>query len=43
MNPDSRKRLFCGFDSDTDFPHICLDKDDRVSSGAEVAFDVDSI
>ena len=43
INPESRKKIFCGLDSRAEIPHICLDEDERVSSGAGVTFDVDSI
>lgn len=42
LNPECRK-IFCGLDFRAEIPHICLDKDESVSSGACVTFDVDSI
>ncbi|KAL7940579.1 hypothetical protein V8C42DRAFT_349396 [Trichoderma barbatum] len=43
VDPESRRKIFCGLESVAEIPYISLDKDERVSSGAGVTFDVDSI
>ncbi|KAL7903984.1 hypothetical protein GGI35DRAFT_484874 [Trichoderma velutinum] len=43
VNAECRKKIFCGVDSESEAPLICLDKDERVSRTAGVTFDVDSI
>ncbi|KAL7917189.1 hypothetical protein ACQKWADRAFT_61602, partial [Trichoderma austrokoningii] len=43
VNAECRKKIFCGVDSRSEAPLICLDKDERVSRTAGVTFDVDSI
>ncbi|RKK84479.1 hypothetical protein BFJ68_g17353 [Fusarium oxysporum] len=43
LSPESRRQLFCGIDSREEVPYICLDEDERVSDGAGVTFDIDSV
>ena len=43
LSPESRRQLFCGIDSTEEVPYICLDEDERVSDGAGVTFDIDSV
>ncbi|UKZ66008.1 uncharacterized protein TrAtP1_007191 [Trichoderma atroviride] len=43
VNAECRKKIFCGVDSRSEAPLICLDNDERVSRTAGVTFDVDSI
>ncbi|EXK75695.1 hypothetical protein FOQG_19539 [Fusarium oxysporum f. sp. raphani 54005] len=43
LSPESRRQLFCGIDSREEVAYICLDEDERVSDGAGVTFDIDSI
>ncbi|PON20099.1 hypothetical protein TGAM01_v211022 [Trichoderma gamsii] len=44
VNAECRKKIFCGVDSESEAPLICLDKDEKVSRTAGVTFDVvDSI
>jgi hypothetical protein len=43
LRPEARKQVFCGLDPRDDVPHIAINEDERVSSGAGVTFDVDSI
>ncbi|RKK66775.1 hypothetical protein BFJ69_g15098 [Fusarium oxysporum] len=43
LSPESRRQLFCGIDSRKEVPYICLDEDERVSDGAGVTFDIDSV
>ncbi|KAL7940768.1 hypothetical protein V8C42DRAFT_356065 [Trichoderma barbatum] len=43
VDRESRMKIFCGVGSGAEIPCISLDKDERVSGGAGVTFDVDSI
>ncbi|KAL7903813.1 hypothetical protein GGI35DRAFT_465187, partial [Trichoderma velutinum] len=43
VNAECRKKIFCGVDSESEAPLICLGNDERVSRTAGVTFDVDSI
>jgi hypothetical protein len=43
LSPESRRQLFCGIDSREEVPYIYLDEDERVSDGAGVTFDIDSV
>ncbi|KAG4256530.1 hypothetical protein BFJ72_g14788 [Fusarium proliferatum] len=43
LSPESRRQIFCGVDSREKVPYICLDEDERVSDGAGVTFDIDSV
>ncbi|PNP55221.1 hypothetical protein FNYG_15524 [Fusarium nygamai] len=43
LSPESRRQIFCGVDSREEVPYICLDEDERVSDGAGVSFDIDSV
>ena len=43
MHPEARRQVFCGLGTGKEAPHIGLDEDEKVSSGAGVNFDVDSI
>jgi hypothetical protein len=40
LSPESRRQVFCGVDSRTEVPHICLDEDEKVSDDAGITFDV---
>ena len=43
LQPEARKQVFCGLGTSEEAPHIGLDEDEKVSSGAGASFDVDSI
>lgn len=43
LSPKSRRQIFYGINSREEVPYICLDEDKRVSDGAGVSFDIDSI
>jgi hypothetical protein len=43
LSPKSRRKIFCGLNSREEVPYIYLDEDKRVSDGAGVSFDIDSV
>jgi hypothetical protein len=43
LQPEARKQIFCGHGTSEEAPHIGLDEDEKVSSGAGASFDVGSI
>uniref|UniRef100_A0A0D2YEY6 Xylanolytic transcriptional activator regulatory domain-containing protein n=1 Tax=Fusarium oxysporum (strain Fo5176) TaxID=660025 RepID=A0A0D2YEY6_FUSOF len=43
LSPESRRQIFSGIDSREEVPYIGLDEDERVSDGAGVSFDIDSV
>ncbi|KAH6870960.1 hypothetical protein B0T10DRAFT_568540 [Thelonectria olida] len=43
MSVADRRQVYCGLDSRDEVSRICLSEDERVSSGAGISFDADSV